>query len=550
VDGQPREVATPPECGGHKDSDLHQTYLSPDLALPLGAIDIGSNSIRLIVAVGLREGKYRVLDDEKEATRLSANLARTHRLDPAAVNRSLAALKRMKQIADGYQVRKLRAIATSAVREAEDGPEFCRRAREEIGLEIEVISAKLEAKLAYESVRRNFDLTNSQVVVADIGGGSCEIIAASNNVLESIRTTPLGAVRLTEQHGTANGAEDETFERLLADIDRTLRKRVGKPPFIPQMLIGTGGTFTALVTMLMAAKGQVGLPIRGYQVSRAEVRHLLDLVRKTSLKLRKEFPGISPDRVDIIVAGLAVIDRLLRYFHVNRLQVHTGGVRDGLLLSMVDEYFPGAHGAPVAADREAAVQRFASACGVDVRHGEQVARLAASIFDQMKDAFQMPAEDREVLMTAARLQDVGYLINYEDHHKHSYHLILNSDLPGFRPQDLQMIASVARYHRGSEPKKKHEDFERLNPVDQLRVKRLTSILRIAGGLDRSHSQQVKGVTVVVAEKTIGLAVHADRNPDLDVWGARRRTELFEKVFKRSATVEWVPSGPIPSEHRP
>jgi exopolyphosphatase/guanosine-5'-triphosphate,3'-diphosphate pyrophosphatase len=521
---------------------LHQTYLSSDLANPLGAIDIGSNSIRLIIAEGLREGKYRVLDDEKESTRLSASLSKTGRLDPDAVNRSLAVLKRMKQIADGYQVRQLRAIATCAVREAEDGPEFCRRAREEIGLEIEVISAKLEARFAYESVRRNFDLGNSHVVVADIGGGSTELIAASNNVIEGVFTTPLGAVRLTELHGTADGAEEETFEKLLAAIDRTLQKRVGKPPFIPQALIGTGGTFTALATLLMASKGQVGLPVRGYQISRAEARHMLDLVRKTSLKLRRDFPGMSPDRVDIIVAGLAVIDRLLHYFRINRLQVHTGGVRDGLLLTMVDEYFPlGRNGAPAPHDREAAVLRFAGACGVDVRHGEQVARLAGSIFDQMKGAFAMPAEDRELLVTAARLQDVGYLINYEDHHKHSYHLILNSDLPGFRPQDLQMVASVARYHRGSEPKKKHEDFVRLSEEDQVRVKRLTSILRVAGGLDRSHSQQVTGVTVVVAEKAIGMAVHAGRNPDLDIWGARRRTELFEKVFKRKLTVEWQPT---------
>jgi exopolyphosphatase/guanosine-5'-triphosphate,3'-diphosphate pyrophosphatase len=344
-------------------------------------------------------------------------------------------------------------------------------------------------------------------------------------------------------HGTAEGAENEVFLGLLAAIDKMLRKRVGKPPFIPQLLIGTGGTFTALAAMLMAAKGQVGLPMRGYQISRAEARHTLDLVRKTNLKSRRLMPGMSPDRVDIIIAGLAVIDRLLHYFRVNRLQVHTGGVRDGLLLTMVDQYFPHAErqGTAPGQDREAAVLRFAGACGVDLKHGEQVARLAGLIFDQLKDPFGMPPEDRELLVTAARLQDVGYLINYENHHKHSYHLILNSDLPGFRPQDLLLVAHVARYHRGSLPKKKHEDFERLISGDRLRVKRLAAILRIAGGLDRSHSQQVIGVSLVVADRAIGMAVHANANPDLDIWGARRRTELFDKVFERPLTVEWQPT---------
>ena len=253
-----------------------------------------------------------------------------------------------------------------------------------------------------------------------------------------------------------------------------------------------------------------------------------------TLKARRSVPGLSPDRMDIIVAGLTVIDRLLSYFRTNRLQVHTGGVRDGLLLTMVEK-----SGTPTV-DRETAVLRLAGACGVNIAHSQKVAQLAGRLFDQLTPVGQWPPTDRSLLETAAMLQDVGYLINYEDHHKHSYHLILNSDLPGFRPQELQLMANLARYHRGAEPKRKHRNFTQLSPEEQRRVRQLTSLLRVAGGLDRSHTQQVEDVTVEVEATCIKLWVHAASEPELDLWGARRRSEMFEEVFKLPLQIEFFP----------
>ncbi len=290
--------------------DDKQIFLSTDLAHRLAAIDIGSNSVRLMVAEPLKGGNYRILDEERESTRLGRTLSSTGTLAAEAVELTLAALRRFKQIAAGYQVDELRTIATCAVREAVNGPEFCRRVKDEVGIDVEVISADQEAHLAFYSVQRAFDLNGKNVVVADIGGGSTEIVLASGNVIESIATTPLGAVRLTEIYGNGPGMAGSDYEQMIEAIDRTLKKQIRRALFPPHLLIGSGGTFTAMAEMMMASRRQVGLPTRGYLLSRAEISHMLDRLRKMPLKTRRQVPGLAPDRADIIVAGIAVVDQL------------------------------------------------------------------------------------------------------------------------------------------------------------------------------------------------------------------------------------------------
>jgi exopolyphosphatase/guanosine-5'-triphosphate,3'-diphosphate pyrophosphatase len=520
--------------------DSKQILFSPEIAHRLAAIDIGSNSVRLMVAEPLRGGTYRILDEEREPTRLGRELSSTGKLAPEAVEQTLAALRRFKQIADGFQVDELRTIATCAVREAANGPEFCRRAKEELGIEIDVISAVREARLAFYSVERAFDLTGKNVVVADIGGGSTELILASGNVVEATFTTPLGAVRLTEMYGNGGATADGQYEKLVKAIDQHLRKLVPKPYFAPHLLIGSGGTFTNLAEMIMAVKGQSNLPSRGYTVSHAELSHLLDRLRKMPVKVRRGVPGLSPDRADIIVAGLTVIDRLMRHFQVNLLQVHNRGVRDGLILTMIEKGQGAQEQDPH--DRQAAIERFAMACGGEPEHGRQVARLAGRIFAQLAKLYNMDPADQSLLESAARLQDVGYLINYDQHHKHSYHLILHSGLAGFAPRELQLIANVARYHRGSKPKKKHANFQQLSPEDQLKVRQMAAILRLAGGLDRSHSGMVRDVEVRKTDDCLEMFVTAAENPEVDLWGARRRSKMFQKVFQTRVAMEWKEQG--------
>lgn len=524
-----------------------QIFLSPDLAHRLAAIDVGTNSIRLVVAEALREGHYRVLTEEKESARLGKDLSSTGRLNPAAVERSLEALRRMKQIAVGYQIRELRVIGTCAVREAEDGAEFCRRAKQEIDVDIEIISAEQEARLAFRSVARSFPLEGKDVAVADIGGGSTEIILAAGGMIDDICATPLGAVRMTDVYAGGDEFTPQSYDRMVAGIDRELRKQTKAVIMMPHLLIGSGGTFTSLAEMMIASKGQTGLPLRGYEITHAEVGHLLDRLRKMPAKARRNLPGLSPDRADIIVAGVTIVDRVMRRFKVNRLQIHDRGVRDGLLLTMIDQSL-GATGADPH-DQQAAIERFAAGCGCDLKHSRQTARLAGLMFEQLAEELGLAADDRRLLEAAAQLEDVGYLINYDKHHKHSYHLILNSRLPGFQPHELELIANVARYHRGKEPKKKHENFSRLSPKDQQRVRSLAAMLRFAGGLDRSNTQQVQTLEITLGEDDAVLCVVSAEHPEVDLWAARRRAEPLEKALGRTLILQWRPPERPPSGKR-
>jgi exopolyphosphatase/guanosine-5'-triphosphate,3'-diphosphate pyrophosphatase len=519
-----------------------QTYLTPDLVPRMAAIDIGSNSIRLVVAEALQGGRYRILDEERESTRLGRCLASTGRLDEPSIHASLAALRRFQSIAEGLGVEQLRTIATCAVREAKNGADFCAQVKDQLQLTIEVISADKEAQLAFHSVRNRIDLTGKNTLLADIGGGSTEMVLASGEMIEAIYTTPLGAVRLSEtfskgqEPGNGRAMASEDYRRLRKSIDRCLRKFTTKPVTPIHLLIGSGGTFTNLASMVMAKKKQSQLPTTGYQVSRAEVRHLVDRLRKMSAKHRHEVPGLNPDRADIIVPGLMIIDRILKRFQVNVLQVHAYGVRDGLLMSMI-ENMQGTDGAGPLSSVEA-IERFASACHVELEHARHAALLTRHIYQGIAKRFDLPKEDLHLLEAAARLQDVGYLISYQGHHKHSYHLILHSRLETFRPHELALIANVARYHRGAEPKNKHVHFRRLNAFDQQRVRRLAAILRIADGLDRSQNQSVQSVHVECSKKRVELQVAATVYPEVNLWAARQRTELFEKTFGVDVHVQW------------
>jgi len=525
----------------------------------IAAIDVGTNSIRLIIAETAPDGSYRVLDDEKEITRLGRGLHSTGKLDPATQEHSAVTISQMISIAAGYGADSIRVVATSACREATNAADFLALVKERAGVDVEVIPAEQEALLAYRSAAGAFDLAGVPAAVVDIGGGSLEVVFSAGpgaedargaglggGVIERIFSLPLGAVRLTEQFGGADAAVGKGFRDLTRFIESQLKETIGKPPFTPRILVGTGGTFSALGAMLAhreqdgAAGGLFPGTLQGREVRRADLRHLLEYLRKLSVKERAKVHGLPADRADIIVAGLAVIDRLLGFLGCNGLFVHEGGIRDGLLLSMVrggaGDSSP-RHGGPMRA-----VKRFARACGFEAAHASHVTRLALRVFDELaaqsgslrprKSGWgtSFDARDRLLLEAASLLHDVGYLVNYAAHHKHSYHLIVHADLPGFTSREVQVIANVARYHRAAEPKLGHRNFAALTRDDQQRVRALAGVLRLADGLDRTHMQQVLDLRVRIEKGGAHFELVADSKPAVDIWGAVRKSQLFTRVF--------------------
>src|SRR5437763_4067913 len=525
-----RMTTTRPVAEAPAPTSAPPTATVPDTSpLPrLAAVDIGTNSMRLVVAEIQPDGTYRVLDEDREMTRLGRGLAATGALQAETMEHSLQTLGRMKAIAEGFAVRDLRAIATSAVREATNGPDFCAAAWRRLRVRVEVVSPDEEARLVFKSVARHYRLDDRLTAVVDIGGGSAEVILAAGGVIEQLHSLPLGAVRLTERYVRSDPLKNRHWKELRRAIDREIDGAIGVPPFAAEVMIGSGGTFTNLAAMAQAERDGRVTPAHDYTLSRAELMRLLDRLRESPLAARREIAGLDPKRADIIVAGAAVVARLTRGLGTLRVLVNERGIRDGVLLSMMED-LPGVVAPPEpAATRLEAARRFARQCRSNERHCEHVAELSGRLFDTLRDGFALPAPARDMLQAAALLHDVGYLINHEKHHKHAYHLILHGDLRGFSAREIELIANVARYHRRAFPTRRHRNFARLDRGERRLVRRLSGILRVADGLDRTHAQAVTGVRCRTGEGRVRVRVTATRDPAIELDDAPRTADLFER----------------------
>lgn len=307
---------------------------APDAAR-VAAIDVGSNSVRLIVAEIDGPDSYRVLDDEREQTRLGRRLHETGRIDSEAVERTLDALERMQATVERFGVAELRAVGTAALREASNGPAFVETARERFGLALEIIGPEEEAELAMRSVRRNFPLDAGAAAIVDIGGGSMEVVFTTAGRVDEVYSMPLGAVVLTDRYVHSDPLSAADWRDLRAAIDHEFQRHIGKPPFSTPDLIGSGGTFTAIATLAMHGRRSETESVQGCLITRPELERQLRRLREAPLSVRREFSGLSPDRADIIVAGAAAVARLAEWLDVSRILINDRGVRDGLLLEMI-----------------------------------------------------------------------------------------------------------------------------------------------------------------------------------------------------------------------
>jgi exopolyphosphatase / guanosine-5'-triphosphate,3'-diphosphate pyrophosphatase len=306
----------------------------------LAAIDVGTNTIRLTVAEVQDDDAYRILDEERVMVRLGEHLDRTGRLSDAAMERALATIGRMKAITDGFKVTELRAIATSAVREASNGRSFLREVMRQHQVRIDVITGDEEAQLAFRTATRHFDLQGRTTAVVDIGGGSIEVVLSAGTSIDQVYSLPLGAVRVTERFVRSDPLREKHWKQMKEEIDRTFRSTIRPPSLRAEIMIGSGGSFTALAHMSKwEREGRHG-SVQGYLLTPAEIIHLIGRLRETPLEGRRHIPGLSADRADIILAGAAVISRLVRRLSAQRILVNERGLRDGLLLQMIS-HLPG-----------------------------------------------------------------------------------------------------------------------------------------------------------------------------------------------------------------
>ena len=500
----------------------------------LAALDVGSNSIRLLVAEYDPAAGISVIDEVKDQPRLAEGLARTGRLDDQAIDRAMLALRRMREVCRRRGVNRIAAVATAAVREAANGTEFVRRVQQELDIPLRIIDADTEAALSYRSVAHHFRLAGARTLVADIGGGSLELIGAIDGLVELTLSLPLGAVRLTELHLQGKRDARRAIELLRVQVRKQLKKGLRHREWTAATLIGSGGTFTTLGRM---AIGRRGLPIpetiHGASVATGEVETLIEWLTEKTPEQRRLVPGLNPQRGDIIVAGLVVTAELLSLVDARTLTVSAFGLREGLLLDMVGE-----RRAP-AADPLRLMREFVERCQCDRRHVEHVRHLALQLFEQLGPALGADPSERPLLEAASLLHDVGQLVSYRKHHRHSYQLIMHAERLDLSARDRQLVALISRYHRKKGPSRKHEEFAGLAPEEQAIVRRMSALLRVADGLDRGHTASVERATVTLEPERVEIDVTprvTGADLSLECWGAERKSDVLAKALDREVRI--------------
>ena len=495
----------------------------------IAAIDIGSNSVRQIVADVTPDGGITVVDEMKAAPRLGADLDVTGVLGTTAMERAAEAVGRMATLARQLGATRIEAVATSAVRDASNGQQFVSRVRQEAGLELRIIDGAGEARLSWLSALAHFDVGRGRTVVMDIGGGSLELALAADGVLDDLVSLPFGALRLTERY-LRGGSGPKAVEKLRKHVRDALKNVLPRRDWRGAQVIGSGGTFTNLAGIHLARRGMfVARNVHATAVPREEVEHILDMLAAMPADERGGVTGLNPERSDIIVAGVAVAAEVMARLEARDIHVSRYGIREGLLLEI-------ARITPTVADpgeaRERSVREFAERCHYEEGHASQVQRLALRLFDAVGARLGCGPDERQTLGDAALLHDVGYHINYDRHHKHSYHLILHAELLGITPSEQVVIANVARYHRGAPPKKKHRNFSGLDKELRDRILRLSAILRVADGLDRGHVGAVRELGIRYLARALRITprpAKGARQLRLELWGAHRKSQLLAEL---------------------
>jgi len=503
----------------------------------IAAIDVGSNSVRLLVAEYDPASGLSIIDELRDQPRLAAGLASTGSLSEDAIERAMQALARMREVCQRRGVRRIAAVATAAVREAENGKWFVRRVRKELDIPLRIIDTETEAALSYRSVTHHFRLAGERTLVADIGGGSLELIGAVDGLVELSLSLPLGAVRLTELHLPGERSARKEVASLREFVARQLKRRISARAWAAATVIGSGGTFTSLGRMVQARRG---LPaddsVHGLAVTAAEVEQLIDWLASRTVEERRQVPGLNPERADIILAGLAVTAELLDRVRARNITVSAFGLREGLLLEMAGAKETSTPD-PLRLFRE-----FVERCQSDRKHVEQVRTLALQLYDQLGEELGCGPEERLLLEAAGLLHDVGQLVSYRKHHKHSYELLTHAERLGLAARERGLVALVSRYHRKTGPCRQHAEFAALPPEDQAIVRRLSGLLRVADGLDRGHTAAVEDVTTELSDDALTVRITprlSGADLGLECWGASRKADVLAKLLKRDIVISAV-----------
>jgi exopolyphosphatase/guanosine-5'-triphosphate,3'-diphosphate pyrophosphatase len=522
------------------------------------AIDVGSNALRLRIveaSAPVRSSQLALLPGQsspwedvvsmRAPVRLGSEVFLTGKLAPATIGQACAALRDFRQAMDEAKVVAYRATATSAVREASNGGTLLERARREAGVELDVIEGVEEARLIQLAVLRRLSLADKRALLVDVGGGSTELTLVDRGEGAFSISLPLGTVRVIETFLKGSGSVDRARAKLMAEqIDRSLAEarplmsrsdgtseappRRGPHQGV-QVLVGTGGNIETLADLAPLKGGWAG---GARAVDVAAARTLFNKLCGMSAAERRDTYALRPDRADTIVPAAAIVLRIAETFKASAIVAPGVGLKEGILEELVDKYFHVWDAAGEAQTVLAACARLGRRYQFDEAHGKLVAGLAAQLFDDLRDVHAMVDRDRLLLRAAAMLHDIGDFVRYDGHHKHSYYLILHSDIMGLTPDERAIVANVARYHRKSTPDPSHPNFRDLDKDARGRVRGLAAILRIADALDREHLGKVDGLQAAIdaGKRRVVLHVLGREDRELEEWTVQAKADLLREVY--------------------
>ena len=519
---------------------MSDTTSTSEATKRIAAIDLGTNSFHAVLVDIYPDGSFRTVNKLKEMVIL-AEKGLENKLSRDAMDRGLEALKRIKFLCDSHKVETILAYATSAIREAKNGGDFIKEAEEETGIRIRAISGKMEAELIGIAIRHSIALSDEMVLMADIGGGSVEFIIGNNQEFVFYNSLKLGVARMAAAFVNSDPIEKKEIEALQKHYNEELDEviKLAKKHHV-RTIIGSSGTMENMA-QIVAHKNSlaINMSLNELEFKSSDFKDLYSNFITLDKKQRLDKKGLEEKRVDIINPGMVLVNFLLNELQLETIKISEGALREGMILNFINNRKEQLNLDLVANfkdPRRRSVYELLRKCNWAEAHSKHVSIFALQLFDEFKEELKLKESDRDLLEYAALMHDIGYYISYRKHHKHALYLIRYSDLLGFKENEINIMANVARYHRKSTPRKRHKRYRKLSKSNRKRVKKLSAILRIADGLDRSHYQNVQQLEIENKSDAINLLIMTQADPELEIWGTLRKAELLEKITKKKIRV--------------
>jgi exopolyphosphatase / guanosine-5'-triphosphate,3'-diphosphate pyrophosphatase len=497
-------------------------------------VDIGTNSVRLLVVRLNPNHSYTVLTRQKQQVRLGDGEFEDEEIQPEAAERAIVVCKTLTDLARTFNAEEFVAVATSAMREASNQQEILHRLRQEVNLDVRVISGQEEARLIYLGVSSGLHLEGKQAFFIDIGGGSTEVAVGSGRDYQFLESFKLGSIRLSNLYIPRNDTGPITAERY-KKIQQHIRnhiirsvKKIKKLSF--DCAVASSGTAMNLAEIAHKALHQNSSS--GLVLTHRDVKKVVGLICSSPLEQRRKIPGMNPERADIIVPGAAILDCFMQELSLDSITVTGRGLQEGLLvdyLSRMDEF-------PLLGElspRQRSVLQLGRSCGINEAHARTVTALVLAMFDSAREQDLHPFgnAERELVEYATFLHDIGSFISYNNHQAHSYYMIKNSELLGFDQKEVTFMANLARFHRKRSPRKKDPEILELDPHEREALRLLATFIRLGESLDRSHAALIRHVRFTAhGDDSVHLEIVSRGDCQLEIWGIESEKKAFEKIF--------------------